>query len=142
MQIRNRMALVFLVLFILNHGSLEARDFSKVVIKTIPVNPGVYMLMGMGGNIGVSVGEDGILIVDDQFAPLIPKIRAALKKLNPKPVKFVVNTHWHPDHTGGNEPLGQGGSIIVANENVRKRLSAEQFNTFLNRKTPPAPKGA
>jgi len=119
-----------------------AQDFSKVEIKTVPVRNSVYMLVGRGGNIGVSVGQDGVLMIDDQFAPLIPKIEAAIKKISSKPVKFVVNTHWHPDHTGGNEPLGKSGAVIVAQENVRKRLSTEQFSSFLKRKVPPSPQGA
>src|SRR5687767_9105550 len=80
-------------------------DFEKVEIKVVPVAGTVYMLQGAGGNIGVSAGEDGIVIVDDQFAPLAQKIRAALKGIADKPVRFVLNTHWHGDHTGGNEKL-------------------------------------
>lgn len=97
------------------------QDFSKVEIKTIPVARNVYMLTGAGGNIGVSVGEDGLLIVDDQFAPLAPKIEAALKELNPGRLRFVLNTHYHGDHTGGNAHFGRQANII-AHANVRKRL--------------------
>src|SRR6266849_9565633 len=84
----------------------QDQDFSKVEIKVTKVAGTVYMLEGSGGNIGASVGDDGILIVDDQFAPLVPKIQAALKSITDKRVKFVLNTHWHGDHTGGNEQLG------------------------------------
>jgi glyoxylase-like metal-dependent hydrolase (beta-lactamase superfamily II) len=97
------------------------QDFSKVQIKATKVSGGVYMLEGSGGNIGVSVGDDGIAIVDDQFAPLAPKIREALKGITDKPVKFVLNTHFHGDHTGGNAAFGTEATII-AHENVRKRL--------------------
>lgn len=99
-------------------------DFSEVQIKTIPVSNDIYVLEGEGGNIGVSVGKDGILIVDDQFAPLASRIREALKTLQNGPVKYVVNTHWHGDHTGGNTEFGREATII-AHENVRKRLSGE-----------------
>lgn len=134
---------VSLIVFIfLSPGLSQAQKFAQVEIKTVPVQGSVYMLVGRGGNIGVSAGEDGILLIDDQFAPLIPKIKEALKKINAKAVKFVVNTHFHPDHTGGNEPLGKGGTVIVAHDNVRKRLGTEQFNKFLKRKTPPSPPAA
>src|SRR6266702_8147559 len=97
------------------------QDFSKVEIKSTHVAGNIYMLEGSGGNIGVSVGPDGILIVDDQFAPLAEKIEAALKQLNPGKLKFVLNTHFHGDHTGGNAHFGRDAHII-AHTNVRKRL--------------------
>src|SRR5438876_2528082 len=97
------------------------QDFSKVEIKVTKVAGTVYMLEGSGGNIGVCAGEDGIVIVDDQFAPLASKIREALKGINDKPLKFVINTHFHGDHTGGNPEFGKEATII-AHENVRKRL--------------------
>jgi cyclase len=100
---------------------MAQQDFSKVEIKVTKVAGTVYMLEGAGGNIGVSVGEDGIVMVDDQFAPLAPKIREALKGLTDKPIKFVLNTHFHGDHTGGNAQFGAEAPII-AQENVRKRL--------------------
>lgn len=99
-------------------------DFSKVQIKVTKVSGNIYMLEGEGGNIAASVGEDGIVIVDDQFAPLAEKIQAALKNLGitDKPVRFVINTHYHGDHTGGNEPFANTGSTVIAQDNVRKRL--------------------
>jgi cyclase len=100
------------------------QDFSNVEIKAIPVAKNIYMLQGSGGNIGVSVGPDGILIVDDQFAPLAGKISAALQKLNPGKLKFVLNTHHHGDHTGGNAQFGKDAHII-AQTNVRKRLGGD-----------------
>ena len=117
-------------------------DFSKVEIRTEKLADTVYMMTGSGGNLGVSVGEDAVFVIDDQFAPLTPKIQAAIAKLTSKPVKFVLNTHWHFDHTGGNENLGKAGAIIVAHENVRKRLSTEGFIEFLGMKTKPEPKVA
>jgi glyoxylase-like metal-dependent hydrolase (beta-lactamase superfamily II) len=96
-------------------------DLSKVEIKVHKVAGTVYMLEGAGGNIGVSVGDDGVLIVDDQFAPLAPKIRAAIKSVTDKPLRFVLNTHWHGDHVGGNKAFGQEATII-AHDNVRKRM--------------------
>jgi glyoxylase-like metal-dependent hydrolase (beta-lactamase superfamily II) len=124
-------------------GSVFAQqDFSKVQIETVAVAPGVDMLVGAGGNIGVSSGKDGVLLIDDQYAPLTDKIRAAVAAISKDPIKLVVNTHWHGDHTGGNENLGGTGSIIVAHENVRRRMSAEHFNPFFNRTTPPSPEKA
>lgn len=100
------------------------------------------MLVGAGGNIAVAVGDDAVFIVDDQFAPLTPKIQAAIAALTSKPVKFVVNTHWHNDHTGGNENFGKAGAMIVAHDNVRKRMSTEQFIAALNRREPASPAAA
>jgi len=102
----------------------QGQDFSKVEIKVTKVSGNIYMLEGAGGNIAASVGEDGIVIVDDQFAPLADKIQAALKNLGitDKLVRFVINTHYHGDHTGGNEPFNNAGSTVIAHDNVRKRL--------------------
>ncbi len=104
----------------------QAPDYSKVQIKATKVSGNVYMLEGAGGNIGASIGEDGIVIVDDQFAPLAEKIQAALKSLGitDKPVRFVINTHYHGDHTGGNAPFSGTGSTVIAQDNVRKRLES------------------
>ncbi len=117
----------------------QQQDFSKVEIKVQKVQGGVYMLTGAGGNIGVSVGDDGIVIVDDQFAPLAPKIKEALKSISTKPIKFIINTHFHGDHTGGNETFGHDAPII-AHDNVRTRLAAGSMVGM--RETPPAPKVA
>jgi len=102
-------------------------DLSNVTIKVTKVAGNIYMLEGAGGNIGVSAGEDGIVIVDDQYAPLAPKIKEALRGISNKPVKFVLNTHHHGDHTGGNEQFGETAPII-AHANVRKRLSASRVS--------------
>ena len=104
----------------------QDQDFSKVQIKVTKVSGNIYMLEGAGGSIAASIGEDGIVIVDDQYAPLAEKIQAALKNLGitDKPVRFVINTHYHGDHTGGNEPFANTGSTVIAQDNVRKRLES------------------
>src|SRR5512143_1655498 len=114
--------LFVMVCLVVGVAAAQERDFSKVQIKVTKVAGSVYMLEGAGGNIGVSVGEDGIVIVDDQFAPLAPKIKEALKGITDKPIRFVLNTHFHGDHTGGNAAFSAEAPII-AHENVRKRLS-------------------
>ncbi|MDH5235029.1 MAG: MBL fold metallo-hydrolase [Gemmatimonadota bacterium] len=113
-----------------------------VQIRTTSLAGGVYMLTGSGGNIGLAVGDDAVFVVDDQYAPLTPRILAAIAAITDKPVRFVLNTHWHFDHTGGNEHMGEVGALIVAHENVRKRMSAGQFIDALNRQEPAAPSGA
>src|ERR1700726_1889810 len=104
----------------------QQQDFSKVQIKATKVSGNIYMMEGAGGNIAASVGDDGIVIVDDQFAPLAEKIQASLKGLGitDKPVRFVINTHYHGDHTGGNAPFANAGSTLIAQDNVRKRLES------------------
>jgi glyoxylase-like metal-dependent hydrolase (beta-lactamase superfamily II) len=115
-------------IFVLAFNSyIHSQNFDTVEIKTTKLTETIYMLEGSGGNIGVLTGNDGIIIIDDQFAPLTEKIKAALSKISNKPVKFVVNTHFHGDHAGGNENFGGQGAIIVAHENVRKRLSGDYF---------------
>jgi len=115
------------------------QDFSKTVVTVTQVSMGVYMLQGAGGNIGLSIGNDDAFMVDDQYAPLTPRIRAAIATVTPKPVRFLLNTHWHGDHTGGNESMQGAGAIIVAHENVRRRMGVEQFNAAFNRRTPASP---
>jgi len=118
----------------------QQQDFSKVEIKADKLAPSIYMLTGAGGNMGLSVGDDSAILVDDQYAPLTPKIVDAVAKLSATPVGFVINTHWHGDHTGGNDNLGKAGVVIVAHENVRKRMSSEQFIAFMNMKVNPDPR--
>jgi glyoxylase-like metal-dependent hydrolase (beta-lactamase superfamily II) len=101
-------------------------DWASVEIETLPVAEGVYMLVGRGGNIGVSVGEDGAFVIDDQYAPLTEKIVAAIGQLTDGPIPFVINTHWHGDHVGGNEKMGDAGSVLVAHHRVRERMEVEQ----------------
>ena len=117
-------------------------SFDTVQVRSIRVADRAYMLAGAGGNIGVSIGDSGVILVDDQFAPLTPKVLAAVKALTPLPVRFVLNTYWHGDHTGGNENMRGAGAIVVAHENVRKRMSTEQFLQMFKEKVPPSPAGA
>jgi glyoxylase-like metal-dependent hydrolase (beta-lactamase superfamily II) len=117
------------------------QDFANAEIVAEPVAAGVHMLVGPGGNIGVSVGEDGVFLIDDQYAPLTDRVLAALRTLTADPVRFVLNTHWHEDHTGGNEHLGGAGALIVAHDNVRVRMSVEQLLRFGSQSmtVPPSP---
>ncbi len=135
--------LLLLIVFLLSTVCLNAqqRDWSKVQMKATKVAGNVYMLEGSGGNIGVSVGPDGILIVDDQFAPLADKIRASLRELGQGKLRFILNTHWHGDHTGGNVVFGPEAPII-AHDNVRKRMAVEQKSEVFKSTTPASPKEA
>ncbi len=121
---------------------LRAQEMADVKIQRIEVAPGVYMLVGRGGNIGVSAGEDGVFLIDDQFAPLTDKVIAAIREVSDAPIRFVLNTHWHGDHTGGNENMGKAGALIVAHDNVRKRLSVDQFLEAFGRTVKAAPPDA
>jgi len=120
----------------------QQTDFSKIEIKTTQVADGIYMMQGAGGNLGVCTGPDGVLLIDDQFAPLSDKIKAAIAKVSDKPIRFLFNTHYHGDHVGGNENFGKLGITIVAHDNVWSRMSVEQVNKLMNRTTPPYPKEA
>jgi len=122
-----RLATIGLVLSLLLMASTVSAqgNFDSVQIETTQLADGLYMLTGAGGNLGLSVGEDGAFLIDDQFAPLTEKIQAAISAIGPQSVRFVFNTHWHGDHTGGNENLGKAGSLIVAHHNVRERMSAD-----------------
>src|ERR687895_1863000 len=119
-----------------------AQTLDTVQLRTERLADGVYALRGRGGNIGVAIGSDAVFVVDDQFAPLTPKILAAIAALTDRPVRFVVNTHWHFDHTGGNENMGKAGALLVAHDNVRRRMSTRQFIEFIKREVLPAPPGA
>jgi len=124
------------------HGNINNFDYvygqdQDIIINTTKLADNIYMLQGSGGNILVSVGQDGTFIVDDQFAPLTVKIKDAISNITDKAIEFVINTHWHPDHTGGNENLGEAGAMIVSHDNVRKRLSTEQFSDFFKRSVSP-----
>jgi len=121
---------------------LVAQNFDTVQVTSTRLADNVHMLVGSGGNIGIMVGSDAVFVVDDQFAPLTPKILAAIKAITPQPVRFVLNTHWHFDHTGGNENMGQAGALIFAHENVRKRMSTDQFIEAFKLKQPASPRGA
>jgi cyclase len=117
-------------------------DFSKVEIKTTALGDNIYMLESQGGNITVAVAKDGIIMVDGQFAPLHDKIKAAVEAISNKPIKYLINTHFHGDHTGGNEAFAKDGATVVAQVNVKNRLAAGTSNGLTGAKTPPAPPAA
>src|SRR3954454_7163434 len=117
-------------------------DFSKVEIKTTDLGDNVYMLEGQGGNITVAIARDGIIMVDSEFAPLHDKIKAAIAVISNLPVKYLVDTHFHGDHTGGNEVFAKDGATVVAEINVRTRLAAGTTNGLTSVKTPPQPDAA
>jgi glyoxylase-like metal-dependent hydrolase (beta-lactamase superfamily II) len=121
-------------------AQLEA--YAAVQIETVQAADGVYMLVGAGGNVGLSIGEDGAFVIDDQFAPLSDKIMAAIAALTDENVTFLVNTHYHDDHTGSNDAFGAAGAIIVAHENVRARMSTDQFRAIFNQSFPARSAGA
>src|SRR5277367_501151 len=120
-------------------AALPPVDFSKVEIKTTDLGDNVYMLEGQGGNITIAVAKDGIIMVDGEFAPLHDKIKAAIAVVSSEPIKYLINTHFHGDHTGGNEPFARDGVTIVSEINVRNRLAAGTTNGLTGVKTPPAP---
>lgn len=123
-------------------ASAGPADMSDVKVEAVPIAEGIAMLTGRGGNIGVSYGADGVVLIDDQYAPLTPKIRSQLALLSDLPLRFVLNTHWHSDHTGGNENLGKQGVLIVASNGVRRRMEAGGFMEAFKREVAPAPKAA
>jgi glyoxylase-like metal-dependent hydrolase (beta-lactamase superfamily II) len=138
---------LFAVALWVAHGSVFAPraladEFDAVQIRAVLVAQDIHMLLGRGGNIAVVSGEGGVLLVDDQYAPLTEKIRAAVRAIDPNPIRFVLNTHWHGDHTGGNENLGATGTAVVAHDNVRTRMSAEQVMSAVGRTIAPSPSGA
>ena len=137
----SRLSVLFVLLLSAAAHAQEDR-FAAVEITSQEVAPGIHMLMGMGGNIGVSVGADGVFMIDDQFAPLTDKITAAIATLSDQPIRFLVNTHWHYDHTGGNENLGNQGVLIVAHDNVYERMSTDTEVGAFNQVVPASPKAA
>ena len=142
---RRSLLSVALLLATLTVSPAAAQDWDDVEISAQDLGGGVYMLMGRGGNLGLSVGQDGVFLIDDQYAPLTDKIVAAIREITSEPVRFVFNTHWHGDHTGGNENMGGLGALIVAHENVRARLSMDQVLERVGRPvstTPASPTGA
>ncbi|CAD5370219.1 Lactamase_B domain-containing protein [Rubrivivax sp. A210] len=124
--------------------ALAQTDFSKVEIKAEKLSDTTWMLTGAGGNLGLSAGDDAVFLIDDQFAPMAPKIQAAIAQITKRPLQFVLNTHFHFDHTGGNEALGSKGALIVAHDNVRRRMSSDQLINFVgsSNKQPASPKVA
>lgn len=132
--------LVAILLLAVATPAAAQRSLDTVQVRVERLAPGVAVLFGAGGNIGLSHGEDGNILIDDQYAPLSDRIAAAVAAVDPDPVRFVINTHWHGDHSGGNENFGQRGAAIVAHDNVRRRLSAGQM--LRGEMVPAAPRGA
>ena len=116
---------LLLPLLVLLTFSVSAKE-KEVVIDSLHVKGGIYMLKGQGGNIGLFTDKDGLFMIDGQYAPLTEKIKAAIKAISASPIKFLINTHWHGDHVGGNQNFAHTGAIIIAHKNVRKRMSSEQ----------------
>jgi cyclase len=133
--IRFALALTFLAC-----GPAAAQNPPPAEVRVERVAPGVAILFGRGGNVGLSFGEDGNILIDDQYAPMSERIVAAVRSVDPDPIRFVINTHWHGDHTGGNENLGRGGAVVVAHENVRRRMSMDQV--VRGEAVPASPAGA
>lgn len=136
-----RTASTFMVL-VFSMAAWSSNHWDSVEITTLPVADGLYMLMGEGGNVGVSVGADGTFIIDDQYAELTDKISAAIQDVSGDKPRFLINTHWHGDHAGGNENFGRDGAVIVAHENVRESLLVEKTIPLFNMHKPPSPKAA
>jgi cyclase len=133
---------ITLCLLLTCFNTLAQQNFDTVKIQSVRVTESIYMLKGSGGNIGVLVGDDGTLMIDNQFAPLSNKINGAIKTLHPGEIRFLINTHIHGDHSGGNENFKRMGSTVVAHDHVRERMSKEQVNKAMNRTTPPREKDA
>lgn len=126
-----RTAAIAILVMLAGAPASAQTDWESVEITSTKLADGLYMLQGAGGNIGLSIGADGSFLIDDQFAPLSAKITAAIGALTDRPVRFVLNTHWHGDHTGGNENFGEGGAYIVAHDNVYRRLNPESFRDLV-----------
>ena len=140
MNTRKLVLLPLLFLSCLNNVSAKDTDnkYDKVKIQSQKLVDGIYMLTGEGGNIGISAGDDGVFMIDDQFAPLSEKIKQAISDISAQPIRFLINTHWHFDHTGGNENFGKEGVVIVAHDNVRERMSKDGFIKAFNMAVPAA----
>lgn len=119
-----------------------AQDFAKIEFRTTRLSDTVHLLQGAGGNILLSAGDDAVFLIDDDYAPMTAKLKEAIGRITRKPVGFVLNTHWHFDHVGGNETLAREGVLVVAHDNARKRMSSEQFIALFQAKVPASPRGA
>jgi cyclase len=123
------LGIIITFLYLTNVNKIYA---SHLEINTTKLNDNMYVIHGSGGNVLLSIGKDKVILVDDQYAPVTKKLKSVIANLTDKPIQFVINTHLHPDHVGGNEKLGEAGAIIVSHDNVRKRLSSDQFFEFIN----------
>ncbi|MFB3058336.1 MAG: MBL fold metallo-hydrolase, partial [Gammaproteobacteria bacterium] len=140
MSIKTMLSAAIAAVYMFPASALLAQG--DVKINPIPVSDNIYMLSGQGGNIGLFLGEDGTFIIDDQFAPLTEKILAAIKSVGGDTPRFLINTHFHGDHTGGNENLGNAGTLIVSHDKVRERLVAGSYIKAFGMNSPPANKAA
>ncbi len=130
------------VIFSMLVTAAVAQEETKVEIVVTQIADHIYVLSGPGGNIGLSVGEEAVFLIDDKYAPLIPAVKKGVATVTDRPVSLILNTHWHGDHTGGNEDFRNDGAIIISHDNVRKRMSTEQFRSVFNRTTPASPGAA
>jgi len=135
-----RPLLLIAILFATINGA-PAQE-KKVEFTSFQLSDTIYMLKGAGGNVGVSTGEDGLYIIDDQVRPVTTQLLQAIRKISDKTIRFVINTHYHADHTGGNETIGGAGAVIIAHDNIRKRMTTEQVSIFMGNSTPPYAKDA
>lgn len=133
--------LLCVVVLLASINRLYAED-KPVEFNTFQLSDTVYMLRGQGGNAGISNGEDGLFIIDDQVRPVTKELLQAIRKISGKPIKIVVNTHYHADHVGGNEAIGGAGAMIITHDNIRKRMTTEQVSIFMNETTPAYAKDA
>ena len=139
--------ILILAMLLSTLGNAQAQDkkpaqVKKVEFSTFQLSDTIYMLKGRGGNVGVSAGQDGVYIIDDQVRPVTAQLLQAIHKISNKPIRFVINTHYHADHTGGNETIGKTGTVIIAHDNIRKRMTTEQVSIFMQNTTPPYAKAA
>ena len=132
----------FVIILFSTTVTIGQSEFDNVEIKTVQITRNLYMLQGQGGNIAASVGDDGVLIIDSQYAPLSEKIHAAIRNLSEGPIQYLINTHWHGDHTGGNQAMAEHGATIIAHENVLKRMSTKQLMKAFSKEVPASPEAA
>ena len=133
------LSLLMIIILFCFFPNLELVNASHLTINTTKLTDNMYIIHGAGVNVVISIGDDGVILVDDQYAPVTEKIKEVIANLTNKSIKIVINTHWHPDHTGGNNYLGESGAIIVSHDNVRKQLSEDQFFEFINLTIPALP---
>lgn len=133
--------LLLIAILFASINSLSAQD-KPVEFTTFQLSDTVYMLKGRGGNVGISTGVDGLYIIDDQLKPITAQFLQAIRKISNKPIRIVLNTHYHADHVGGNETIGDAGAVIISHDNIRKRMTTEQVSIFMQNTTPPYPKDA